>query len=79
MRVITVTSAVLALLLATAGGAFSQGKHTGFSDESGQGNLNNDNVKDNPGTASVSGPKGQVDKGNFDCNNCEQDLPGKNR
>jgi hypothetical protein len=81
MRVITVTSVSLVLLLTTAGGALSEGKHKGFGSDSGQGNLQNENVQDppNPGTASVSGPKGQLKQGNTDCNNCEQDLPGRNR
>ena len=47
--------------------------------ESGQGNLNNDNVQNNNGTTSVSGPPGQIKNDNFDCNNCTVDQPGANR
>jgi hypothetical protein len=49
--------------------------------ESGQGNLENDNANAGPnaGTAEVSGPPGQINQGNTDCNNCTVDLPGRNR
>jgi hypothetical protein len=43
----------------------------------GQGNLNNDNVQNNPGTVTVSGPPGQINnQQNFDCNNCVNSGPG---
>jgi len=72
------TIAILfSLVFATA--AFAEGNHNGFASDSGQGNLSNENVQNNNGTTSVSGPKGQVDKGNTDCNNCSTDLPGNNR
>jgi hypothetical protein len=74
-----VAASVVSLGFLTQAPAWAQGNRTGFSEQEGQGNLENDNVRDNPGTASVSGPKGQIDKGNVDCNNCEQDLPGNNR
>ena len=46
--------------------------------ESGQGNLNNDNVQNNAGTVTVSGPPGQINnQQNFDCNNCETSGPGR--
>ncbi len=79
--------AVLSLVLSTssvtwAEGGTDQGKHKGFSQESGQGNLDNNNANANPnnnGQTSVEGPKGQIDNGKTDCNKCTQDLPGKNR
>jgi hypothetical protein len=58
------------------------GRMNGFAEETGQGNLENDNANAGPnaGTASVSGPPGQINnQQNFDCNNCVQDLPGANR
>jgi hypothetical protein len=71
---------ILAVLLSTA--ASAQGNKTGFASEtdSGQGNLGNENVKNNPGTTSetLTGPPGQVKQDNADCNNCEttSDAPG---
>ena len=59
-----------------AGGA---GKKTGFASNSGQGNLNNDNVQDNPGTTTESGPRGVLKNNNTDNPNYTLDLPGKNR
>jgi hypothetical protein len=44
--------------------------------ESGQGNLNNDNVQNNAGTVTVSGPPGQIKNDNTDCNNCTTTGPG---
>lgn len=81
MKKLLMTVAALALIGVTAGGAWAEGNHSGWSDESGQGNLTNDNSNNSPnnGTASVEGPKGQIDKDNYDCNNCSQDLPGANR
>jgi hypothetical protein len=79
--------AVTALMIGDVGftsGAIAQdtGKKVGFDRDSGQGNLDNDNAnanEGNEGQTSVSGPHGQVKQGNTDCNNCSQDLPGKNR
>jgi hypothetical protein len=77
-----ILAAVALLALACPVLAQDNGRHEGFSEESGQGNTDNDNQNANPdneGQTTLSGPKGQVDKGNTDCNNCELDLPGKNR
>jgi hypothetical protein len=65
-------------LLSVAGGA---GNKTGFDSNSGQGNLDNENVQDPPneGTATESGPKGVLKNDNTDNPNYVQDLPGKNR
>ena len=63
-------------LRSVAGGA---GKKSGFDSDSGQGNLDNDNVQDNPGTATESGPKGVLKNDNTDNPNYTQDLPGRNR
>ena len=73
------TVAILALVVGSASPTMAAGQHNGFSDESGQGNLNNDNVQDNNGTVTVSGPKGQIDKGKTDCNNCESSGPGNSQ
>jgi hypothetical protein len=70
------------LMMSSFSIAEAQGNKTGFSDKSGQGNLDNQNSNAKPGNqgeTSVSGPKGQIDKGNTDCNNCSSDLPGANR
>jgi hypothetical protein len=81
MRLLAITAALA--LLATP--ALAQGNKTGFSSETdaGQGNLGNDNVKNNPGTTSTttSGPPGQISQGNTDCNNCTTttDAPGNAR
>ena len=75
-------AALMALSLANPDPAWAEGKKTGFDREQGQGNINNDNSNANPnnqGKTSVTGPHGQVKQGNFDCNNCEQDKPGKKR
>jgi hypothetical protein len=55
------------------------GQMNGFDSQSGQGNLNNDNVQNNNGTTTVSGPHGQVKQGITDCNNCQTDPPGAGR
>jgi len=47
-----------------------------FATEQGQGNLNNNNVQNNPGTVTVSGPPGQIKQGNTECNNCTTTGPG---
>lgn len=80
-KLLTITAAI-SLILATAGGAWAEGQHTGWSDKDGQGNLENTNSNNtsNYGTTSVEGPKGQIEnQQNYDCHNCSQDLPGKNR
>ncbi|WP_262030017.1 hypothetical protein [Microvirga sp. Mcv34] len=76
MKKALATAAALSLIIVTASGAWAQGNKTGFSSDTGQGNLNNENYKDNPGSVEVSGPKGQIDKGNTDCNNCTSSGPG---
>jgi hypothetical protein len=73
------TAAVLALVIGSVGPTLAAGQHNGFSKDSGQGNLDNDNANANPdnnGQVTVSGPKGQIDKGTTDCNNCESSGPG---
>jgi hypothetical protein len=81
-------AAIAALLVVSASTGYADnGQHSGFSSDtqSGQGNLTNDssNNSTNNGTTTETstGPKGQLDKGNTDCNNCTSstDLPGKNR
>lgn len=72
-----------------SGSAMAEGNHHGWDEHDGpttQGNggMTNDHASDtNEGTTSetTEGPKGQLDKENTDCNNCETtvDLPGKNR
>jgi hypothetical protein len=74
--------AALALIIGSVGPTLAEGNHFGFSDDSGQGNLDNDNDNANPdnkGQVEVSGPKGQIDKGNTDCNNCESSGPGNSQ
>jgi hypothetical protein len=62
-----------------SGGASAD--NNGFDENTGQGNLNNENVQDppNPGTAKESGPKGVLKNNNTDNPNYTIDLPGKNR
>ena len=55
------------------------GKKTGFVSNSGQGNLDNDNVQDNSGTTTESGPRGVLKNSNTDNPNYTLDLPGRNR
>ena len=63
-------------LLSVSGGA---GKKSGFGSDSGQGNLDNDNVQDNSGTTTESGPRGVLKNDNTDNPNYTLDLPGRNR
>jgi len=56
-----------------------QGKKTGFGSNSGQGNLNNDNVRDNPGTVTESGPRGVLKNNNTDNPNFTISGPGNSR
>ena len=75
-------AAVLALVLGSVGPSWAEGQHNGWADESGQGNLDNDNDNANPnnnGQVTVEGPKGQINKDNFDCNNCESSGPGNSQ
>jgi hypothetical protein len=46
--------------------------------QQGQGNLNNNNVQNNPGTVTetTSGPPGQIKQGNTECNNCTTTTTG---
>lgn len=62
---------------AVVGGASSS--NNGFGSDSGQGNLNNDNVKNNPGTVTESGPKGVLKNGNTDNPNYTISGPGNSR
>ena len=79
MTKLIATAAAIALALAMGSPAFAAGKKTGFDTESGQGNLSNDNSQNDPnaGTATISGPHGQVKQGKTA--NTTIDLPGKNR
>ena len=77
-KILAVTAAV-ALALTVANPAFAAGKKTGFSTDSGQGNLSNESGQGGPnaGTTTISGPKGQVKQGKTA--NTTVDLPGRNR
>jgi hypothetical protein len=57
-----------------AGGASTS--NNGFGSDSGQGNLNNDNVRSNPGTVTESGPNGVLKNGNTDNPNYSISGPG---
>ncbi|TWA55990.1 bacteriocin-like protein [Azospirillum baldaniorum] len=57
-----------------SGGASTS--NNGFDSNSGQGNLNNDNVKNNPGTVTETGPKGVLKNNNTDNPNYTYDPPG---
>jgi hypothetical protein len=57
-------------------GKVAGGVKNGFDQNSGQGNLNNDNVKDNPGTVTESGPKGVLKNNNTDNPNYDISGPG---
>lgn len=72
MRVLTIVEMTL-----TSGGASLS--NNGFSAESGQGNLDNTNVKYNSGTTTESGPKGVLKNANTDNPNYMIDLPGAKR
>jgi hypothetical protein len=54
----------------------SGGVKNGFDSNSGQGNLNNDNVRNNNGTVTESGPKGVLKNGNTDNPNYSISGPG---
>lgn len=53
--------------------------NNGFDAKSGQGNLDNLNVKYNNGTTTESGPKGVLKNDNTDNPNYTIDLPGAKR
>lgn len=82
-------AALVALSLANPDPAWAQGQKKGHEEttQSTQGNSGKTNENANPDnegqtTTETTGPKGQLDKGNTDCNNCDTtvtDLPGKNR
>lgn len=57
-----------------AGGASTS--NNGFDSNSGQGNLNNDNVQNNPGTVTETGPKGVLKNSNTDNPNYSISGPG---
>jgi hypothetical protein len=70
------------LFFAAQDPAWAQGKKSGFDRESGQGAKSKENTNANPnnqGQTTIEGPHGQIKQGNTDCNNCTQDLPGRNR
>jgi hypothetical protein len=50
--------------------------NSGFDTNSGQGNLNNDNVQNNPGTVTETGPKGVLKNSNTDNPNYSISGPG---
>ena len=54
----------------------SGGVKNGFGSDSGQGNLNNDNVRNNPGTVTESGPRGVLKNDNTDNPNYSISGPG---
>ncbi|WP_262265680.1 bacteriocin [Microvirga yunnanensis] len=58
-----------------SGGASTSNE--GFDSNSGQGNLNNDNVRNNPGTVTESGPKGVLKNDNTDNPNYSISGPGQ--
>jgi hypothetical protein len=90
VKTLLVAASVISLGLLTQAPAWAEGRHAGFDKDtqSTQGNSGKENDKaneNNQGQTSQTyeGPKGQIDKGNFGCNNCDPvgppDLPGKNR
>jgi hypothetical protein len=72
--------ALAALLFAAQAPVWAQGNKSGHETETTMGESGNpppnDNAADSGGTKTTSGPKGQVDKGNTDCNNCTSSGPG---
>ena len=69
--------AVTALALGVADPALA--KHNGFGTKQGQGNINNDNVQNNPGTVTETGPKGALKNGNTPDNTVTTCGPGKGK
>lgn len=59
--------------------AGGQGNKTGFDSNSGQGNLKNDNVQDNPGTVTESGPRGVLKNNNTSNPNYTISGPGNSQ
>jgi len=82
-RILSGTAAVAiaaALTMASQAPAWAQGEKKGFATEETQGNSGKTNENANPdnqGQVTTTGPKGQVAKGNTDCNNCESSGPGR--
>ncbi len=82
-------AATVALFFAAQEPALAQGNKTGHesTSQSTQGNSGktNDNANENnqgQTTTTTTGPKGQLDKGNTGCNNCDTqvtDQPGAKR
>jgi hypothetical protein len=60
-----------------AGGASTS--NNGFGSNSGQGNLNNGNVQNNPGTVTETGPKGVLKNNNTDNPNYTISGPGNSQ
>ena len=54
-------------------------KMNGFDTKQGQGNINNDNVKNNPGTVTETGPKGALKNGNTPDNTVTHCGPGNGK
>jgi hypothetical protein len=77
------------LLFSAQDPVWAQGKKSGHdtTNTSTQGNSGKTNTNANPDnegqtTTTTTGPKGQLDKGNTGCNNCDStvtDRPGKNK
>ncbi len=60
--------------------AWAAGKKSGFGETTTQGNSGKTNTNANPdnnGQKTTTGPQGQLNKGNTDCNNCTSTGPGK--
>ena len=89
MKALAIAAALILAGAAVTTTSWAQGNKTGFEEEevATQGNSGKTNENANPENegqteTTTTGPKGQVDKGNLDCNNCETtvtDLPGANR
>jgi hypothetical protein len=81
-KTLIASTAILALVIGSVGPTLAAGQHNGWSEESGQGNLDNDNANANPnnnGQVTVEGPKGQIKQDNTDCNNCTSSGPGNSQ
>ena len=86
-KLLLISAAMLVMILSPSSVVLAEGQHVGFDKQTTgptNGNGGNDNGNlNNEGTSSTetTGPKGQLDKGNTGCNNCETttNLPGKNR
>jgi hypothetical protein len=80
MKYILAITAAAFLVAGSAEPSFAQQKK-GFATQTTQGNSGKTAKAGatNQGLKTVTGPKGQVKQGNTTCNNCTQDLPGRNR